>query len=169
MNVATLLGQWSSRLAILVPIAGALIQYQLREWAARERRIWLSIAVVGSVGVFSLLHFHFNRQLSCMFTLDVTNCFVSGLGSLSAIILMGAIMALMLRRLDRQPQSAEINHLRLLLFVAAFSGVTVGENLIIVIIALIVLFSSLDYWLRHRGLRWGFLVVRDDYKDDIGK
>jgi hypothetical protein len=158
-----------SRLAILLTLAACLGQYLLRQRWDQSMRTWLSAGVIQLTGGLALLHFIANEQWVCMVQAGQGNCFVSGLGSIiSALLLSGLALSLVRRQVRLGAAAAELNHVRLLFFVAALIGVAVGENLLIVIPALIGLYASLDYWLRHRGLRWGFLVVRDDYKDDVG-
>lgn len=162
------MASWSSRLAILLPLLGAIVQYGLRRRVSHILRLWLTLVLLASTASLALIHFIVNELRGCLFLAGDGNCFVSGLGALATAGLLLGLAAMIYWRSRRQRAPTQLNHMRLLIFVAAFSGLTVGENLFVVILSLLGLYASLDYWLRHRGLRWGFLVLRDDYKDDIG-
>ncbi|MFP3855409.1 MAG: hypothetical protein ACLFWD_14065 [Anaerolineales bacterium] len=161
-------GPWPGRIAIVLPMTLALIQFVGRVRLGALWKFWLSIAAMETVAVLSLLHFLALRQWECMLDPGATNCFVSGFGSLTLPLVLSIFSLLLVRRIARSELVPPVHHTRLMLVVAAMAGVMIGENLLFVIIGLILLFVNFDYWLRNRGLRWGFLVIRDDYKDDIG-
>ena len=162
------IGMWPARLSIALPLILALIQYLGRGRLADPGRFWLSIAGAEAVAILSMLHFFSQRQWGCMLDPGASNCFVSGIGSLTLPLLLTGFSVLLLRRKRKSAQVPPVNHTRLMMVVAAMAALLIGETLLVVILGLIVLFANFDYWLRNRGQRWGFLVIRDDYKDDIG-
>ena len=158
---------WPSRLALLLPLLAAAFQFLTRGRLSSNRRLAISTLLLVLVAGLALTHFWVSEQFTCMFVSEAGNCFVNGLGSLASALLMFGLAVVLFRRGVKESSAPDLNHARLLVFVAAFTGFSIGENLLIAILSLLGLYTSLDYLLRNRGLRWGFLVIRDDYKGDI--
>jgi hypothetical protein len=149
--------------AIGLPLFAALAIWRLGSRFPRPQR-WLAAPVLAVAGLMALTLFLLNRYYACMFAVARENCLFDAAATVSLFLLnaVSARSCLVLRGEDRGPDA-----IPLLLLSGAWAGSGLTQNLLVMLVSLNLLLFALDRWLRGRGLGWRFLVLRDDYGDDV--
>lgn len=146
------------------PFIGGLAIWWMGDRFLRWSR-WLGATFLGLTGLITLTLNILNGYYACIFAFREQNCAFEGLGSLSLILLS---MILVRGCLILRGEELEKGFALRLLFASSLAGMWVGlvDNLFVFLVFFNVFLFVSDRWLRRRGLRWRFLVLRDDYKDD---
>ena len=98
----------------------------------------------------------------------IQNCLFPALGALSLLFLSLILIKVSLE--DSLPADAKVRRdysLRLLV-VSAWAGMSLADNLLMLMAAWFLFLYVINQWLTTRNLRWRIFVLRDDYGDDGG-
>lgn len=149
--------------AIALPLAGALAMWG---WGGRfphaQRRV--AVSIFGTTALLALTLFLLNRYYACILAFGDQNCLFDGLATLS-LFLLSILLArgcIVLRGENRAQ-----DYIPMLLFGSAWAGMGLTQNLCLFVVFLNLFLFAADRWLKRKGLTWRFLVLRDDYKDDV--
>ena len=157
------LDTWLRVGAIGLPLFAALI---IRCWGHRSPDIQRRLAalVFCTTGLLALTLFLLNRYHACILAFGKQSCLFDGAATLSllALSVFWTRASLVLRGTD--PGGG---HITLLLLCAAWAGMGLARNLALFLVFLYLFYYAVDRWLRRKGLAWRFLVLRDDYADDV--
>lgn len=147
-----------------IPFIGGLVIWWRGEQFPRRVR-WVAVTLLGLTGFFALTLNLLNGYYACIFAFREQNCAFEGLGSLSLFLLS---LILVRGSLYLGGEELEKGFAIRVLFVSAWAGMWVGlvDNLFVFLVFFNVFLFVSDRWLRRRGLRWRFLTLRDDYKND---
>lgn len=158
-----MLDTWLRVGAIGIPLVGALV---IGRWGARfprtQRRLVASI--LGTSGLVALTLFLLNRYDACVLSFGGGNCLFDGLATLSLFLLSGILVrsCLNMRGENRRP-----DYVPRLLLSSAWAGIGLTRNLFMLLVFLNLFLFAIDRGLKRRGLKWRFMVLRDDYQDDV--
>ena len=94
------------------------------------------------------------RQESCLFD-----------GSATLFLLVLSIICTR-SCMVRRDQDRSYDYVSLLRRCGAVAGMALAQNLALFLVFLNLFYFAFDRWLRKKGLRWRFLIVRDDYADE---
>jgi len=158
MNINT----WLSIVAVGLPLIGVLAIWR---WWDKFRYVqrWLVAAIFGLSGLTVLILFLLNRQYECILLTGRQNCLAGGLATLS-LILLNVILAR--GSVILQGGTKKNDYILMLLLSSAWAGMGLAENLLVLLIFLNLFFYVIHKWLERNGLRWRFMIVRDDYSDE---
>lgn len=146
-----------------MPLLGALFLWRAGGFFPRRAHL-LGAAVLALVGICGTGIFLLERLFRCMFQAGRENCLIQGSTSLGLIIL--CLVWIVVSLLPRRQRSVDPSINRLL-FASVWAGIGFTQNLLVLLLFLYLLYFLVDRWLRSKGLQWRFLVIRDDYRDDI--
>ena len=159
MNIELLL----KLIIIGLPIFGALLLARWGdEYAHRQR--WLAAITLGVTGIAALTLFLVGQQFACVFLTGGESCAFDGLGSLSVFLLSLISASICLRR----EANDRHDYIFLLLLSSSWAAIVLPDNWVIMLFALSSLMIVVSRWTKARGASVGFVVSRNDYKDDWG-
>ena len=152
---------WLKIVAIGLPLLAALTIWRGGDRFLPAQR-WLVIITFGLIALIALTLFFLDKQYACILMFGRQNCLFDGLASLSLVLLslLFARSSVLLRGEDKGS-----DYILMLLLSSAWAGMGLVENLLVFLIFLNLFFFVFNRWLNRRGLKWRFLVLRDDYKD----
>ena len=149
--------------AIGMPLVGALVIWR---WGDRFPRVQrqLVVSIFGTTALIALILFLLNRHYACILVFGRQNCLFDGSATLS-LFLLSIVLArgcIVLRSENRGQ-----DYIPMLLLGSAWAGMGLSQNLCLFLVFLNLFFFAVDRWLKRKGLSWRFLVLRDDYSDDV--
>jgi hypothetical protein len=149
--------------AIVLPLTGALTIWRcgVRFLGAQRR---LAVSILGTTGLIALTLFLINRHYACILAFGRQNCLFDGLATLSLFLL-----SIVLARwcIFLRGENKEQDYSLVLLLGSAWAGMGLTQHLCLFLVFLNVFVFAADRWLKRRGITARFLVVRDDYQDDV--
>jgi hypothetical protein len=147
--------------AIGLPLIGALTLWRWEEKFLCAQR-WLVAVIFGLLGPVALTLFVLNEHYACILLSGRQNCLFDGLATLSLVLLSVVLASVVLRGVNKG------DCILMLLLSSAWAGMTLAENLLVLLIFLNLFLYVIYRWLNRKGLKWRILMLRDDYEDDHG-
>lgn len=149
--------------AIGIPLVGALAIWRWGTKLPRAQRR-LVVFIFGTTGLIALTLFLLNRYYACILAFGRQNCLFDGLATLS-LFLLSIVLArsCIVMRGENRGQ----DYVPMLLLGSAWAGMGLTQNLCLFPVFLNLFVFAVDRWLKRKGLGWRFLVLRDDYRDDV--
>jgi hypothetical protein len=152
---------WLKIGAIGLPLMGAVSLWRWGDKFLGAQR-WLAASIFGLIGLVALTLFLLNRHYACILLFGRQSCLFEGLATLSLFLLSGILArACVVMR----GENKRYDYILLLLLSSAWAGMGLTENLLLFLIFLNLFCYVFDRWLNSKGLKWRFLIVRDDYRD----
>jgi hypothetical protein len=153
---------WLRISAIGISLIGALAIWLWGNKLHHTQR-WLAGTIFGTAGLIAMTLFLISRHYACIFTLGKQNCLFDGMATLSLfllnLVLAGASFV-------TRSENRGYDYILMLLLSSAWAGMGLAENLLVFLIFLYLFFFVLNRWIKMKGFKSGFLVLRDDYEDD---
>lgn len=149
--------------AISIPMVGALAMWRWGTKFPRAQRR-LTVSMLGITGLIGLTLFLLNRYYACILAFGRRNCLFDGSATLS-LFLLSIVLArgcIVLRG-----ENKEQDYILLLLLGSAWAGMGLTQNFFLLLGFACLFVLAADRWLRRRGITARFLVLRDDYSDDV--
>jgi hypothetical protein len=149
--------------AIGIPLVGALAIWRWGTKFPRAQRR-LAVSILGTTGLIALTLFLLNRYYACILAFGRQNCLFDGSATLSLFLLSIVLTrgCIVLRSENRGQ-----DYIPMLLLGSAWAGMGLTQNLCLFPVFLNLFVFAMDRWLKRKGLGWRFLVLRDDYGDDL--
>jgi hypothetical protein len=153
---------WLRIVAIGLPLIGVPAIWRWGDQSLWVRR-WLAAVILGISGLAALGLFLLNQRYACILLIGTGNCLIDGLAPLSLFLLNVILVrgCFILRGGHKKN-----DYVLLLLLSSAWAGMGLAENLLVLLIFLYLFFYVIRKWLDRDGLKWRFLIVRDDYSDE---
>jgi hypothetical protein len=119
---------------------------------------------LGTTGLIALALFLLNRYYACILAFGRRNCLFDGLATLS-LFLLSTVLArwCIVLRGENKAQDYSL----VLLLGSAWAGMGLTQNFFVFLGSASLFVLAADRWLRRRGITARFLVLRDDYSDDV--
>ena len=153
---------WLKIAAIGLPLLAALAIWLWSNTFPRARQR-LAASVLAIVGLIAATLFVIDRDYACVLASGRQNCLFDGLATVSLACLSLVLARACLAAPDPTRANKVWDYRMLLLLASGWAGVGLGDNLLVFILAVYLLFYVLLRWMRRKGLRGGMFVVRDDY------
>jgi formate hydrogenlyase subunit 3/multisubunit Na+/H+ antiporter MnhD subunit len=154
--------------AIGLPLIGALTLWRWKEKFLCAQR-WLVAIIFGLLGPVALTLFVLNRHYACILLSGRQNCLFDGLATLSLVLLSLVLAGVVLRGVNVALRGVNKgDYILMLLLSSAWAGMALAQNLFVLLIFLNLFLYVIYRWLNRKGLKWRFLMLRDDYEDDHG-
>ena len=149
--------------AIGIPLVGALAMWR---WGTKfpHAQRHLVVSILGITGLIGLTLFLLNRYYACILAFGRRNCLFDGLATLSLFLL-----SILLTRwcIALRGENKEQDYSLVLLLGSAWAGMGLTQNFFVFLGSASLFVLAADQWLRRRGITARFLVLRDDYQDDV--
>jgi len=143
--------------AIGLPVIAALVVWR------RSMRRWLVVSIFGVAGLAGLVLFVVNRHYACIVRGGQQNCLFDGLATLSLFALNAVLARRRVVIEDTDPRGDDI---LMLLLSGAWAGMGLAGNLEVFVVFLNLFLFVIHRLIQRKGLKWRFLVIRDDFEDD---
>ena len=150
-------------LTIGFPLLGALILLIFKPDSPAQQRLTAASVLLAS-GLSSLARFFLTGQAGCTFVSGRESCLQAGLLTLSVILLNGMMLYLTMTRAANQ----DFDYQYYCLVNSTWAGTALINNFAASLAGLSLTLIATSRWVRARGGSVGFVISRDDYKDDIG-
>jgi hypothetical protein len=150
-------------LIILLPLLGGLYLVIFKPQDRQIQRRWTSLTLLGA-GLAGLVRFILSGEAACTFQSSQASCLQAGVLALSVILLNGLMLYFSLVRDTNHSNDYQFYAL----VNAAWALTALANSWVISLGGLSLTLIVISRWVWNRGGSVGILVVRDDYKDDIG-